>query len=161
MSRILISPYCRPLRNGKPHPKNFPYWDHVIRLLKFSGCTVIQVGQAGENKFHDVDGVLWGLRFTLLAKELRKCDIWISVDNFFHHFACYEGKSGIVLMGQQDPDIFGHPENINLSKDSKYVRPNVWQWWEDTPCIDDCWVTPEVITATVLDKLGIASSGEM
>jgi len=46
---ILISPYSRPLRNGKNNPKNFPYWREVVDLLKTKN-DIVQIGVEGEKK---------------------------------------------------------------------------------------------------------------
>ena len=48
MRRIILSPFSRPLRNGKPNPKNYPHWDALIDKLHADGHYLIQVGSTGE-----------------------------------------------------------------------------------------------------------------
>jgi hypothetical protein len=55
------------------------------------------------------------------------------------------GKPGIVLWGQSDPLIFGHPENNNLLKDRKYLREKQFWWWEQCDYNAEAFVRPEEI----------------
>ena len=144
MSKIIISPYSRLLRNGKPNPKNYPFWAELIQLLREKDIYVIQVGVKGEEEF-DVDEVLFNEPLKKLVVLLNECDHWISVDNFFQHLAYVNNKPGFVLFGQSDPNIFGHKENINILKDRKYLRPLQFDIWERTDQIDECFVEPEII----------------
>jgi len=80
-----------------------------------------------------------------LAELIRQCRTWISVDSFFQHYAWDLGKRGIVLWGQSDPNVFGHPENINLLKDRKYLREKQFWLWEQTPYIKEAFVSPQEI----------------
>ena len=44
---IIISPYSKALRNDKPNPKNYPYWDEVLKGIKEP---VVQIGITGEKQ---------------------------------------------------------------------------------------------------------------
>lgn len=141
---ILISPWAKQMRNGKQHPKNYPYWKEVIELLKMP---VIQVGVEGEDQL--VEDFRKNLSLTDLRILVRECDTWISVDSFFQHFCWDIGKKGVVLWGQSDPLIFGHPENINLLKDRKYLREKQFWWWEQCDFKAESFVEPEVVLNAV------------
>ena len=138
---IIISPWSQKLRNGKENPKNYPYWPELISLIDDH---IVQVGVDNEKILVD------DYRFNLSLKELeclvKSCETWIAVDSFFQHFCWDIGKPGIVLWGQSDPLIFGHPENINLLKDREYLRQNQFHLWEDATYKKEVFVDPiEVI----------------
>ena len=132
---IIIAPYAQKLRTGDNNPKNYPYWEELISKIDEP---IIQVGVEGEKQF--VDTFCKGLTIDELCQLLVKCRTWIGVDSFFQHLAWREGKQGIVLWGPSDPLIFGHPENINLLKDRKYLAPNQFLWWEQTEYNPDRFV---------------------
>jgi ADP-heptose:LPS heptosyltransferase len=143
---IIISPYSKKLRNGGNNPKNYPYWKELIslinhRLLKTE--EIIQVGVEGETQL--VDDFRKNLSLEELKSLVLQCRTWISVDSFFQHFAWDLEKPGIVLWGQSDPLIFGHPENINLLKGRKYLREKQFWWWEQCEYDAEAFVKPEEI----------------
>ena len=135
---ILIAPYAQKLRNGKNNPKNYPYWNELIQLIK---DPIIQVGVEGEQQ------LVADFRKNLSLDELRElvlqCKTWITVDSFFQHFCWDIEKYGYVIWGQSDPNIFGHPENTNILKDRKYLREKQFWLWEQADYIEDSFVKPE------------------
>lgn len=137
---IIISPFAKKMRNGEPHPKDYPYWKEVVAGINDH---IVQVGVEGEQKL--VEDFRTNLPLTELATLVDECKTWISVDSFFQHFAWDLGKPGIVLFGQSDPNIFGHVENINLLKDRKYLRDKQFWWWEQTRFIKESFVEPQVV----------------
>jgi ADP-heptose:LPS heptosyltransferase len=141
---IIISPWSRPLRDGNFNPKNYPFWTPLLKLLKDAGIYTIQIGR-GDEKLIGCSEVMFDKPLADLAEMLRKCDTWISVDNFFPHFANIHGKPGIVLWGQSDPEIFGYKQNTNLLKDKSYLRPFQFDMWEACSYREDCFVTPEQV----------------
>ena len=137
---ILISPYAKKLNNGKENPKNYPYWQELLRLIDEP---VIQVGIEGEKQ------LVPDFRKNLALGDLKQliCDsrIWIGVDSFFQHLAWAEGKPGIVLWGPSDPNIYGHKENINLLKDRAYLAQNQFLWWEATDHNPESFTEPKEV----------------
>ena len=122
---IVISPYSRSLSNGKNNPKNYPFWEELIAMIDEP---IVQIGVEGEVQL--VKDFRKGLPISQLKELLRECRTWISCDSFFQHLGWIEGKKGIVLWSVSDPLIYGHPENINLLKDRKYLAGNQFLWWE-------------------------------
>jgi hypothetical protein len=122
---IVISPYSRPLNNGKTNPKNYPFWEELISMIEEP---IVQIGVEGETQL--VDDFRKGLPISQLKELLHECRTWISCDSFFQHLGWIEGKKGIVLWSVSDPLIYGHPENTNLLKDRKYLAGNQFLWWE-------------------------------
>jgi hypothetical protein len=150
---IVISPYAKKLRNDKNNPKNYPWWPELISLIKEP---IVQVGIEGEEQL--VDDFRKDLSVLELTALIENCRTWISVDSFFQHLAWDIGKPGIVLFGQSDPIIFGHPENINLLKDRKYLREQQFWWWEQCEYKEDAFVKPEeVVKYLEIDKKHLES----
>lgn len=137
---IIIAPYAQKLRNGKLNPKNYPYWEELIKLIDEP---IVQVGIKGEKQL--VDDFRMNLPISELRKLIQECRTWIGVDSFFQHLAWDENKKGIVLWGVSDPLIFGHPENINLLKDRSYLAANQFLWWELTEHNNERFVKPQEV----------------
>lgn len=140
---IIISPYAQRLRNGKINPKNYPYWQELVEMLHKQGRQLIQVGVEGEDQL--VPDFRKNLPLTELEQLVNECDTWISVDSFFQHFCWDLKKPGIVLWAQSDPNIFGHPENVNLLKDRKYLRRYQFHLWEQCDYVKEAFVDPETV----------------
>ena len=137
---ILIAPYAQKLRNGKENPKNYPWWPELISLIKEP---IVQIGIKGEEQL--VEDFRQNLSMVELKDLVSQCRTWIAVDSFFQHFAWDLNKPGIVLWGQSDPNIFGHPENTNLLKDRKYLREKQFWWWEQCDYKAEAFVRPEEV----------------
>lgn len=139
---ILIHPYAKPLKNGKENPKNYPYWEELIQKIPKS-IHIIQVGVDGEKQL--VKDFRKSLSILELRHLLDECKTWIGIDSFFQHLAWDCQKPGIVLWSVSDPLIFGHPENMNLLKDRKYLAPNQFLWWDFTAFDENSFVKPEEV----------------
>lgn len=137
---IVIAPFAKKLTNGKNNPKNYPFWDKLLPLVKDH---VVQVGVSGEERLVE------DVRFDLSIQELRglihECKTWISCDSFFQHLAWDEGKRGIVLWSVSDPLIYGHPENINLLKSKDCLSTNQFLWWESVEHDPNKFVEPDEV----------------
>ena len=137
---ILIHPYAKTLQNGKPNPKNYPYWKELIALIDEP---IIQIGVEGEEQL--VDNFKKNLSIIELRQLIKDCCTWIGVDSFFQHLAWSEGKPGIVLWSVSDPLIFGHAENINLLKDRENLASNQFLWWDFTEYNEQAFISPEEV----------------
>lgn len=137
---IIISPYSKALKNGKPNAKNYPYWKELIELIDEP---IVQIGIASEKQL--VPDFRKNLSLSELRELVNQCKTWISCDSFFQHFAWDKKKYGIVLWSVSDPLIFGHPENINLLKDRNNLVENQFLWWEDTEHDANKFVRPEAV----------------
>lgn len=143
---IIISPYAKQMRENKQHPKNYPHWKKLVSIIEEP---IIQIGISGEEQL--VTDFRQNLSLNELKELVLNCKTWISVDSFFQHFAWDLGKKGIVLFGQSDPNIFGHPENINLLVDRKYLREKQFWLWEQTDFIEESFVKPEIVLNALLE----------
>lgn len=137
---IIISPYAQKLPNGQENPKNYPYWKELIKLIDEP---IIQIGVEGEVQL--VTDFRKNLSFSELTALVNECRTWISVDSFFQHFCWDLGKRGVVIFSQSDPNIFGHKENMNILKDSKYLRQNQFLLWTQTTYDITAYVQPHEV----------------
>jgi len=137
---IIISPFAKPLHNGKLNPKNYPYWKELLDLIDEP---VIQIGIEGEEQL--TPDFRKNLPILELRSLIQECRIWIGVDSFFQHLAWSEKKQGIVLWSVSDPLIFGHKENINLHKDRVFLAKNQFLWWDFTEHNSEAFVNPEEV----------------
>lgn len=137
---ILIAPYAKKLRTGKPNPKDYPYWPKLIQMIE---GPIVQVGVDGEEGL--VEDFRKNLPIAELRNLIRQCKTWIGCDSFFQHLAWDEKKPGIVLWSVSDPLIFGHPENVNLLKSRSYLAANQFLWWELIEHKSDRFVEPQVV----------------
>jgi ADP-heptose:LPS heptosyltransferase len=137
---IIISPYSKQMPDGKPNPKNYPFWPELVKLIDEP---IIQIGIEGEDQL--VPDFRKNLSIAELKDLLKKCRTWISCDSFFQHLAWSEKKQGIVLWSITDPIIFGHPENINLLKDRSYLSPKQFVWMNKQILNLDAFVSPEEV----------------
>ena len=143
---IVIQPFSRALNNGKQNPKNYPYWQELIKLIDEP---IVQIGLDCEQKL--TQDCRTNLSISDLKALIYECRTWIGVDSFFQHLCWAEGKQGIVLWSVSDPLIFGHFENINLLKDRNSLAANQFLWWENTEHNSDHFVKPEEILPYIND----------
>ncbi len=143
--KIVIFPWAKKLRNGQNNPKNYPWWPELIHKLKELNHEIIQVGVEGEDQL--VDDFRKNLTITDLSELLKSCDTWVCIDSFGQHLGWHLGIKGIVIFGQSDPIIFGHPENINILKSREYLRDRQFWWWEQAEYKPEAFCSPdEIIT---------------
>ena len=148
---IILSLFSRNKHESKaPSPKNYPFGVELVQLLKENNIFTIQVAVKEESDL-DCNTRYDNLSFKELLTLLTKTPKFISVDNFFPHFAHFYGKNGIVLFGQSNPSYFGYKDNVNLFKDSGFFRKNrsQYQFWETVPYIKNAFVEPSVVLESV------------
>lgn len=121
-------------------------WSKVISLLLADNHEVIQVGITGEKILHDY---IFDAPLDKLKDLLYSSDTFISVDNFFPHFAHYYNFRGVVIFSRSAPQIYGYPENLNLLKDLKYLRHDQFGLWESCDPIPESFVEPELVIKAV------------
>jgi len=153
MKKIILSPYSKRMRNGADNPKNYHYWRDVVIQLLSDGIETIQIGVDGEPQIHGVRDFKSNMKFDRMKDFLMGCDTWVSGDNFFHHFAAFYEKPGVVVFGTSDPEIFGYQQNINILKDRKYIRARQFNWWEEETHSDKVFVNPEVVVEKIKSLL--------
>ncbi len=153
MKTVVISPYSKSMLNNEENPKNYPYWDEVVKGLKEHNIKIIQIGLNGELPI-GADILIWDKSIKDLKELLLKTNTFISVDNFFPHLAELIGKRGVVIFSQSDPEIFGYKENINLLKDRSYLRPLQFDSWSNAKFNKEAFVSPQEVISAVMSILG-------
>jgi ADP-heptose:LPS heptosyltransferase len=146
---ILVSPWSRKTTEGGPNPKNYPHWDEVVRGLSAAGHPAHQVSTAGEPAVPGCRLRSDDLPLKALANLIRDCAAWVAVDNFFHHLAWSVGRRGVVIFGPSDPEIFGHPENMNLLKSRRFLRARQFGLWSQVAPDPAAFVSPEEVVHAV------------
>lgn len=158
--KILISPFSIRLPDGKKNPKTYPYWREVVAQLRSLGHTTVQLGVSGEEEI-GADHLIFNQPSHMLRGALLECDLWMSVDNFFQHFAQMYApkKRGIVIFSRSDPDLFGYPNNINLLKNRSYLCKEQWRFWWEQEYIEDAFIQPGEIVSIVHQNIGLGVRG--
>lgn len=152
--RVLIAPYAATLPSGTRNPKNWPWFTELVAQLNAEGHEVLQIGTANEAKVEGVAHFIQDWPLSKLAQLACSCDTWVSVDSFWPHYChTHHLLSGIVIWGQSDPRIWGHPENVNLIKDRKYLRQFQYAPWWDATYNEDAFVSLEIVLTAIHGKL--------
>ncbi len=145
MKKIIISPYSTKLQD-KLNPKNYPYWNEITKLLKSMNYFLIQVGVDGEERLRNTDFFKINLDFNTELKELLdSCFCWFSVDNFFHHFATYYKKPGVVIFTVSNPKLFGHTQNLNLHNGEEHFRKDQFGVWSKSEYNKKAFIDPKKV----------------
>ena len=141
---IIIAPYAKRMPNGQENPKNYPYWPELIKMIEEP---IIQIGVEGETQL--VPDFRKNLSMDQLGELVKECRTWIGVDSFFQHLCWDQGKPGVVIFSQSDPNIFGHKENINVLKDRKYLRQQQFWLWTQAEYLIEAYVSPEEVFSKI------------
>lgn len=150
MSMMLISPWSRPLRNGKENPKNYPYWEELVALLKeHTNFHITQIGVGDEKRIKGIDKYMFDMSLENVWNVTKDMDVWIAVDNFLQHMCAYHNKPGIVIFGPSDPELFGYKQNTNLLKDRKYLREQQFWLWEQCDYNAEAFLSPEDVYESI------------
>lgn len=130
---VVLAPFANQLPDDKPNPKNLPVseWQALVKLLREADIYTIQIGAAGE-PFIGADEMQFNPSNDTLSRIVNEMSSFISVDTFFQHYATFHGKNGVVIFSQSDPNIFGHPSNVNLLKTRDSLRAEQYQLWTQT-----------------------------
>ena len=153
---ILFAPYAArsPSLNGQPSPKDYPHARQLAELLE-KDYEVVQVG--GGNDEQVAKDFRPNLSFNELGKLVDASETGICVDSYLQHCYWFAGKKAIVLWGISDPVIFGHPENLNLLKDRKNLRPNQFDLYYTNQYNPGAFVSPKEVLAELRKILPMPS----
>lgn len=149
---IVIAPYAKPMLNGLRNPKEYPYWEELIKTLPGK---LVQIGMPWEKQLVED---FRNLPFPALKELVKEMDFFISIDSFFPHFCHNYNRHGIVLWGPSDPKLFGYEENLNLLGDESYLRPRQFANWEEDVHNPYAFVRPEKVLEAVNILLPLVTS---
>lgn len=149
---ILISPWSRKTTDGKTSPKNYPHWPNLVVELRNLKMKLVQVSQEGEMDI-GADERLNDLPLDRIYQLLTTARTWVSVDNFWHHMAWTRKVPGVAIFGPSDPEIFGHPENVNVLVDRRQLRKRQFGLWSQEACRPEIFPSPAVVMSAVRSLL--------
>lgn len=154
---VLFSPFSQKLRNGNQNPKNFPYWQELISLLRQCGKVeeIWQLGVGNEYRFEGTTQKHFNKSFDEIAELANQSSVWLSVENFMPHLCNSYGvkTKGIVIFSKSDPVHYGYPQNLNLLKDRKYLRPDQFFIWEQCDFQEEAFVSAQVVFEEIMKIL--------
>lgn len=139
---ILYAPFAAksPSLNGQCSPKDYPHARELADLLSKEHI-VIQIAGSGDEQV--VPDIRRNLSWTSLVELINSADLGVSVDSFLQHAFWYVGKKAIVMFSISDPNIFGHPENLNLLVDRRFLRPNQFDLYYVDQYNPEAFVKPQ------------------
>ncbi len=140
---ILFAPFAArsPSLNGSPSPKDYPHAKKLAELLREHN--LVQVGGNGDEQL--TPDFRPNLSFEDLGKLIVESRTGISVDSFLQHAYWYFDRRAIVLFGISDPVIFGHPENMNLLVDRKFLREQQFDLYYTNQYRPEAFVRPDEV----------------
>lgn len=105
-------------------------WFKLVNELQKKNYYVIQVGTSKDNQIPNVDYKFLDKPLSNLASLIDNCNLWISVDTFFHHFAsAIKPTVGICLT----PFYNNHAKHFGVLYIEKDCGKNYHdrRWWMD------------------------------
>ena len=149
--KILIHPSPARLENNQQSAKFFPisWWDKVITA--FPKTTFYQIGTRGDEIVNNCI-TKFGLSEPEIIKLAKECDFVVATESFLPHLLHPYNIPCIVLFSRSDPEIFGYKENINLIKDRKYIREDIYGKWITCPVIPEAYIEPEILIKLLKKK---------
>lgn len=105
-------------------------WFKLVHELQKRGYYVVQVGSHNDNQIPNVNYKFLDRPLPNLVSLIDDCDLWISVDTFFHHLASTIKPSvGICLT----PFYNDHAKHVGVSYVEKDCGKNYYdrRWWLD------------------------------
>lgn len=139
---ILFAPFAArsPSLNGQPSPKDYPWPKQLAEALE-KDHALIQVG--GGNDEQVCKDFRKNLSFNDLGKLILESRTGISADSYLQHCYWYHNRRAIVLFGISDDLIFGHPENLNLLVDRRFLRPKQYDLYYLDQYNPEAFVRPQ------------------
>jgi ADP-heptose:LPS heptosyltransferase len=148
---ILFAPFAAKMPNKGGSPKDYPYALALAKRLE-EKHDVIQVGSNQDMQI--CENIERNRTFVELQEMISECDTAVCVDSYLQHLMWYCKKRAIVLWGQSDYRIFGHPIHRNMFVSHDCFRPGVQQfqsWMECTPN-PKAFVPPDLVMRALKEE---------
>jgi ADP-heptose:LPS heptosyltransferase len=110
-------------RNSKNNEWPLVSWEQLVKEMP--EYTFIQVGIKGESRVRGTVDLLGKYSFRQTLALLEHAHSFVGVNSSFSHATNAFNTPGVVLFGATNPELWGHPNNINLYKK-----------WRCAPCVD-------------------------
>lgn len=147
---IIVHAFGTKQKDGSLNAKTYTKWKDLLEFFKNE--EIIQVGVKGDQQIAKNFQVNKSIR--QVQEFLKACEFFISIDSFLPHAAHLVGKKGVVIWSQSDPNIYGYPENLNLLRDRKYLRPDQFGMWEGCPHNPDAFMSAREIYEKIIKWRG-------
>ena len=142
--KFAIAPFAAKLPTGERNPKDFPYFAELVQMLNTDGHEIVQIGTRGESRIEGVSQFIQGFPLDKLVDVIRGCDSFVSVDSFLPHLCwLHRLPPGVVIWGQSDPRVWGHPQNANLTKGK--LRQFQFAPWYEATYDESVFVSPQEV----------------
>jgi ADP-heptose:LPS heptosyltransferase len=140
---ILFAPFAAraPSLKGQPSPKDYPFPKELVSLI--GEDNIVQVGGTDDEQI--APDFRKNLSFRDLGDLILQSQTGICADSFLQHYYWYLGRRAIVLFSISDPLIFGHPENLNLLVDRRFLRPNQFDLYYTNNYKPEAFSPPEQV----------------
>ncbi len=125
--QICIFPRCKRLKDGSPSPKDYPYWQQLVSLMKQDGYDIIQISPFSEEYIDGVKIMTGALSIEEIKDLVNKSVTYISCDSFAPHLLSF--IRGYVIFGVSDPKIYGYERNLNILKDRSFLKKLQFEDW--------------------------------
>ncbi|MGB3181582.1 MAG: glycosyltransferase family 9 protein [Cyclobacteriaceae bacterium] len=89
-------------------------WNRLVKEMP--DHTFVQLGLGDEQPVEGAVDMRGKTDVRQAMAIVKACDKFVGVDSFLAHASSAVHTPGVVLFGDSSPDIFGHPNNINISK---------------------------------------------
>jgi ADP-heptose:LPS heptosyltransferase len=117
-------------------------WEELVR--RTTGYDFIQLGGSGEPKVEGAIDMRGKTNFRGSLALLKHCKGFVGIDSHFAHATNAFDVPGVVLFGASSPDIWGHPNNVNLFKQ-----------WRCSPCIDRLFTSKCPFGKGCMEAIGV------
>jgi ADP-heptose:LPS heptosyltransferase len=104
------------MQNGKPNPKNWPYWFELISLLVSAGHHIEQCGEEHDTRI--CGSFIHRISMETVIEDLNRYDLCLCVDTWLQHAAVAAGVPAVVIWTATNPEVFGNAANINVVAES-------------------------------------------
>ena len=128
-ARLLAAQYSNPVAihvtSNCSANQNWPKckWEELVRVNP--GYTFLQMGGRREVRIEGTVDLRGATSLRLSVGLLKYVKSFIGVVSFLAHATNAVGTPGVVLFGPSSPEVWGHPNNINISRHLRCA-----------PCID-------------------------
>jgi ADP-heptose:LPS heptosyltransferase len=90
------------------------HWEALVRSMP--DHTFLQIGLPNEAKVESAVDLRGKVSFREALALIKHADSFLGIDSSFAHATNAFNIPGVVLFGATNPEIWGHPNNINLYK---------------------------------------------
>ncbi|RBL88148.1 glycosyltransferase family 9 protein [Chitinophaga flava] len=152
-ARQLLSKYKNPVllhitsKTSKNQEWKHSNWDELITSMP--DCTFLQLGVMKEEKVEKAVDLRGLLSFRETLALIKYASSFVGVNSSFSHATNAFDIPGVVIFGPAQPDIWGHPNNINIYKPMRC-----------SPCLDLIFAAKCPYDKACMDRISVTEVRE-